>query len=570
MAKDWAALSARGGAALEDLIAVCLVRRHRDATQTNPSQGDGGVDVSRSDDEGLEVWQAKNFTSPLTASQWTQVERSWTRFWTNHVKTGERIARYHLVTPWTPTREAVARFEKLTEAASFPRQWDGEAFLEGLVDEFPESYERWLHGPAAMEQFTLAKAVVAASPIEQGSTPSMLEAVNTRDIALDALVDKLSDDFYYDRGTFTSNTGDVFPLPPSSGAVAHRVQALGNNRFRYTSAVPRHDGPPTAEARISIQFKVEPETGDAQAVQDWFEWGVPFENLPATVEQVGGPFPGTTEGFFTPRVKPSPRPYPDIVLTAVDDSNDTVGRLRFTVREATTGMTTGWIRLVGYTPSGLVRFEQRLVPHEPENTHNAVSFSVGNLDGADPAAVLAEIEALMSIKPDHRVDVAVEDVTPLFVAKNYQLPAVLPQIEIIARSLIALQPHANDKLLMPDIDGVLVGEVSALQNLVAVYEGGADGTTWDEAYVTVSALSDLDVLQSGMMLQIQTEPEFTLGSRTYHIDHTVVDSRASVQLDPTVNPKSVAGGKEIRLVPADDATRVVAPLADWERHPTDT
>jgi hypothetical protein len=73
---DWPLLADCGGESIESLIATFLRRLYPTARQTNPSQGDGGIDIILESDEGVTVWQIKKYTSPITSGQWANIKRS--------------------------------------------------------------------------------------------------------------------------------------------------------------------------------------------------------------------------------------------------------------------------------------------------------------------------------------------------------------------------------------------------------------------------------------------------------------------------------------------------------------
>jgi hypothetical protein len=126
MTLDWAHLADRQGAPLESLVARWLVRKYPDAQQVTPANhGDGGIDIYRSTPEGLVVWQVKGFTAALKPGQWQQIKDSWDRFVHEHVDTGEQIASYSLVTPWTPSMKRQREYAELTESRDFPCYWNG-------------------------------------------------------------------------------------------------------------------------------------------------------------------------------------------------------------------------------------------------------------------------------------------------------------------------------------------------------------------------------------------------------------------------------------------------------------
>lgn len=110
----------------------------------------------------------------MTASLFRQVKLSWERFFDAHVTAGARqAALYHLVTPWTPTEERIAQFEELTKDAPFPCQWDADAYVAVLEDEFPQTMRRFIYGDTLFDAFVTQKALLAASPIERGEAPAL-------------------------------------------------------------------------------------------------------------------------------------------------------------------------------------------------------------------------------------------------------------------------------------------------------------------------------------------------------------------------------------------------------------
>lgn len=113
---------------------------------------------------------------------------------------------------WTPTEERIALFDELTADASFPCQWDSDAFIAGLADRYPETMQRFVHGEAVLEQFISQRAMLASSPVERGESLTMLEAIETRQDALDAIRDTVSEN--YQATMMLSETSSSSSGPP--------------------------------------------------------------------------------------------------------------------------------------------------------------------------------------------------------------------------------------------------------------------------------------------------------------------------------------------------------------------
>lgn len=360
---DWPLIQQRSGDSIESLVATLLRREYTDARQVNPSQGDGGIDILRSMDDGLEIWQVKGFTTAMTDSQFRQAKKSWERFVDKHVTPGEhRIARYHLVTPWTPTEERIARFDELTSDASFPCEWDSDAFIAGLADRYPETMQRFVHGEGVLEQFISQKAMLASSPVERGKSLTMLDAIETRQEALDAIRDTVSENYRIEHGTRTAVKAHEIPLPADDDpAVYHRMTYLGYSRWKYESVVPRFaDAVEVDPISLNMEFLAAPGTSEHDAVRAWSEWGIPFQDAHVRTTTVGGPFsddkPVESTVSFIERGRDDA---PPLYLRCITSEGESRFRLPLVVTARTVGAHTGWLRLVADTPERALNFELR-------------------------------------------------------------------------------------------------------------------------------------------------------------------------------------------------------------------
>lgn len=569
---EWALLADRGGEALEGLLATLLVRRYPSARQVNPSQGDGGIDILLDTPDGLEVWQVKRFTGPLTPGQWRQVTSSWGRFNESTVAPGTQVARYHLVTPWTPTRERYADFEALTADAAFPTQWDGEAFINGLADEFPPTIERFIHGPGAFERFVTSRAMLANSPVERAEELSMMQAIDVRQTALDELRDSVSDTYYVDMGTRTVVGTDEPPLPHDDDpAVYQRMTSLGNGRWRIESIVPR--SPNSAETdpiSLEVQYLVEPGTPEEEPLTAWREWGRPFEDLPARTITHGGPFDGEVVELSHMSVVHPPEEFPPLqfVVYAEDSTPRLTIELRVVAR--TRGAETGWLYLAAETPARTLRFELRA----REAGDFDLSGTVGNVDGLSPQDVLAELGLLNSVDPADTFAIELSPEASIARGNRFSPPSALEEFyRPVAEALVDLQRSTTTELAMPDVMQATNGELRNLERYRSIYNGTAHEWRWYTAAMTLSEdpeeaaetiARELAVLMSGDFIPVMAEqPVISVGGRQYLIERPLVTSRRSIRVDPDFDLETVGPGVTIPLVPGADDGVVTAAVVDW-------
>ncbi|AXK47035.1 hypothetical protein [Brachybacterium saurashtrense] len=569
---DWPLIQQRSGDSIESLIATLLRREYTDARQVNPSQGDGGIDILRSTDDGLEIWQVKGFTTAMTDSQFRQVKKSWERLVEEHVTPGKhQIFRYHLVTPWTPTEERITLFDELTADASFSCQWDSDAFIAGLADRYPETMQRFVHGEGVLEQFISQKAMLASSPVERGESLTMLDAIETRQDALDVIRDTVSENYRIEHGTRTAANAHDVPLPSDDDpAVYHRMTYLGDARWKYESVVPRSvDAVEIDPIILNMEFLAAPGTPEHDAVRAWSEWGIPFQGAHVRTTTVGGPFsddePAESTVSFIERGRDDA---PPLYLRCITSDGESRFRLPLVVAARTVGTHTGWLRLVADTPERALNFELRF--KQGEDTDAKVQM--GNVDGRNPEAVRDELETLLSISEGDVISVETSNGQSLIRTHGTVLPTALEAIHLpVAQHLVQLQAHTAAVLVMPSIEEITDGQFRYLSLLASIYGGTAHRWNWAE--VTLRVPEDpaealrikevaANVASGGHLVKVE-EPVFQLGNRTYTIDHPLASTAHSVQFEAGIDPAALHPGDTFRLIPGADAGVTTAKIVDW-------
>lgn len=568
---DWAHLGAIGGEGLEDFAATCLRQLYPDARQTRPASGDGGIDVYRDTEDGLVVWQIKKFTVAVNSSQKSQIEASWGRFWHANVVPGRRIASYTLATPWTPTAGKLAWFEgQVTKSATFDTTWEGAAFFNMLASQLPATFDRFFKSPDWLEAMTLAKATLAASPVETANSLTMLEAINAREKSLREIKDLISDNYQIDTSTFrlpageaptVANIGDHLPGPS-------RWRRIDDTRWQVETVVPTSAQSAQVEPiTVNVRFLAEPGTPEAEAVAEWNRWGVPFQDVPAESQIVGGPFdePRPKTGTLSfGSLAPSPH-LPRLILSAqsVEDALGTKpADIAFVVRETTLGRVGGGLRVVASSSSGALTLEAR-VRSEVAEPSFGLRLTVDA--GQEPKAVARDLQRIEALASHGPFECVIEDGPQLAAGTDLAAPALAKEIAEVANDLARLQHHTTHKLVMPDIWKTTYREAEELHRLATIYDEGAITETWERMSLVIEDpcfLQNDQVFNGvGAMVEI-TKPTFALGGTEYTVTHRLAVSILTPVLADWVDRTQISSGAEIEIVPATDNRIVRAPLAD--------
>lgn len=136
---------------IEQIVAVLLSRQHPEALRIRASQGDGGLDVlvPAATPGYVDDYQVKRFATNLGDSQKGQIRESLkaARDTHNDPTNPFLIQTWFLTLPLDPSREEI---QWLANAAArlmvpFRVEWRALPFLEGLVTEYPEVIDYYLH-----------------------------------------------------------------------------------------------------------------------------------------------------------------------------------------------------------------------------------------------------------------------------------------------------------------------------------------------------------------------------------------------------------------------------------------
>ena len=138
---DWGAPEVQ--AANEDMNSVLVQRLYPTAVRIDGRGGDGGRDILLMTDDGLVIFQLKDFTGRLsTGGRKRQIIRSLVQ-----AATHEPI-RWELVVPIDPTPEELKWFEEEAGRFDFPCIWRGRTWLDGQHAQFPEIHRYFVERAA--------------------------------------------------------------------------------------------------------------------------------------------------------------------------------------------------------------------------------------------------------------------------------------------------------------------------------------------------------------------------------------------------------------------------------------
>ncbi|WP_157769035.1 hypothetical protein [Pseudarthrobacter sulfonivorans] len=477
------------------------------------------------------------------------MKNSWARFNKKYVDKGKKIARYHLVTAWTPTDKAREWFiGDVTSAALFERQWEGTAFLNGLAGDFPGTFAHFFDGPNPLERLVTQKAMLASVPPSEAESMSFVDSVTDRHAVLQDLLDVTSPHYFVNPSIRMANADGGIPFPTGEPGVVHRFEAIDDRRYRVISIVPKHSQATEIDPiTIHINFQPVPGTSEETELFEWRTWGVPFQSVTAETFQSGGPLSDETPMTGTLQMIPEARSdqsWPPMNLERDGVRDD---HIDFDVTTVTRGIVGEGIRVVAESASKILQIELRLSSSGAGSTQ---SIDLTGIAGKLPTEVEPQLRLLVGGEMPTRY---------VFRAEGQVLSVVslddvewMRALHSLAQDLATLQAFVLEKeIVFPTLREIHPDQRTYIAHLAAVVRGEPQEVPWSNLTLTAERDKPEEFQRftgRGHLVIAGLPTAFTLGQDEYRlitpIQHVYSHPSAPAGFDFAV----VRKGDELTLV----------------------
>lgn len=554
----------------EDFIAALLVSEYPGARQTNAGGGgDGGIDIQLDRDDGIVVWQVKNFANPLNGSQMAQVRASIERL-ENHAEVeGQTIAEYNLVTIWTPNVQKMESFTTAAQALRCPSHWRGAAYVHGLIAAHPHLYDLLVHGEQHLERLVNERALLAGLAPKDPRLPGFSRAIVDAQRGLKELEDLSTEPFMLSTSHFRAKQSEaILDLVGDLDGVMHRVEQLENGVWEVQSAIPNASS--GKDSRISIHTRVaKAQVEKDPDVRDWLYWGVGPAVFDAEVSIDGGPF--ATADWEPVRAQYSAASEvgasaPDLSMQVLDGSDKVCDVLSLRPVEATRGVVGNGRRALARSASGAVEVEFRMGSDAvPDDSRFQLDLSGGH----HACDVAQELELLARIAPDAEIVFEVESQT-LARAGNFSRHGNLDAPLQVAQLLCEWSKIAGDVFVMPRMSDVNAEILAELERLGRVLRRERVEEEWTSLSLTVGdperAARSFSSERMGFVLYAAT-CDLSIGDYQYSIPRVITQAYSGFVAPAPEALANLKAGDILQLEPGQDPKVVWGMLVDDKGDP---
>jgi len=271
----------QSGEDIERAIATYICLKYPHSVRVRPSQGDGGIDVIRTFEDGkVSIYQIKKFASNLTMGQKKQIENSWKRF-IEYAKTEHLgVAEWSLVLPLDPTPQNRKWFESLTGGESFRTSWIGLTEIDGWAAEMPRVADYYFNGDRDAV-LALAKTFLDATHQDITSEAGLRKRLSS----IQETLDTIDPNYRFDFQVMSGSIGDMpTSAPGRPGLVMTAFEEIGNGKVVQIDVLAKHTAA-TALSPISGTVTFRPESSEQEEeLRKFIDYGEPFSGLPASLD----------------------------------------------------------------------------------------------------------------------------------------------------------------------------------------------------------------------------------------------------------------------------------------------
>lgn len=576
-----------GGGEVETLLSNLIYNFSGQSLRIRPSRGDYGIDViipAPSDPQMWDVHQIKKFADNLSASQKSQVEKSFGRALVGMVRRNVPLNDWYLVMPLDPTLdnlqdwfdempgraiEALAtdtdlaltapEVEQIEAWRSAPGRvigWKALDFCEKLAADYPYVVDYYLFGgrerikDAVAE---LAKLIGRDDQLRASDPGSDSETqVASRDAALlqpgevrehlSRLGRVLDTDPHFRYGFGLDINRPELHL--EDGLVAASQEAIPGDLW-LTFKIYERSAQSLEERPIPIQleFEFEEESDEHQAFRDWIKYGKPAE-APATItadlpgQLKRGPMTGTVS---LPPQNESPESCRLRLRVVTPDATE-LAQLNFTMR-STRGLTNTAAWVSGTDDSGHLAISMLV---DNESRSGTINFQVSPIANSVAARVLPVLSFASKVVAPNVLQVAREfgpftDFSPL----PSPDPLVEPAVERIVQALAVIQTRTSQPVLVPDFSDYTHDDFQAIRRVASLIEGRTVVRKWTDYTFRKNPDADIPV---GSHWQMILGDRLRLGPITGEAELGLVEQHVgSVTIEDVTD-------NQVRCVPHQDDT----------------
>ena len=490
------------GEQVEEFVAAMLLLRNPHGNLITPSQGDRGIDIQiKAETGGYDIYQVKKYATTLTASQKKAIERSWQTFLDQTVGRIQ-VNSWKLTLPCNPTPENLDWFEELTSESDITTEWYGRTQLDTLAAESPQLVDYYFgEGKERSDDLLLQMLSIlnisSSSSSKNGPTPT-LDAILSKTEDIINVLDNVDPFYRYECEFRHDNLEELSKIYFSRGrrertaAFISFYQQKNSNTTTVLRVTPKcaesyHFRPIT----LNMTLRADPGTEAHSALRDFIQYGIPPQDIQATIEDVqsppGGPLPGKGVISLVDYSEQDKLPPLEVRFSPNEDDGETIV---VDVEDISHGVApTGRGSYLRFSDRSNVATITLLVT--AANNLGGLRVECNAFDGKKPSEVLPGLHLIDGLRNGGILELVVRDGGPQIFkvrsdgAANHELRAAARKIVAYVESLMEIQKHTFLMVSVPAIDAVTEEDMNSTIEVARLLRGEKITRNWPQLELVV-------------------------------------------------------------------------------------
>ena len=573
------------GEQVEKFVAAMLLLRNPHGNLITPSQGDRGIDIQiEAETGGYDIYQVKKYATTLTASQKKAIERSWQTF-LDQTAGRIQVNSWNLALPCDPTPENQDWFEELTGGSGITTRWYGRTQLDTLAAESPQVVDYYF-GEGKKRSDDLLLQMLSILNISSSSSKD--EPTPTLDVILSKANDIINvldnvDPFYRYECEFRHGNLEELSKKHSAHGQSEQTAAFISfyqQKNSNTTTVLRVT-PKCAESyhfrpiALNMTLRAEHGTEAHSALQDFIQYGIPPQNIQATIDDVqsppGGPMPGKGTISLVDYSEQDKLPPLEVRLSPKEDDDETIV---VDVEDISHGVApTGKGSYLRFSDRSNVATITLLVT--AANNLGGLRVECNAFDGKKPSEVLPGLRLIDGLRNGGILELVVRDGGPQVFkvrsdgAANHELRAAARKIVAYVESLMEIQKHTFLMVTVPATDAVTEEDMNSTIEVARLLRGEKITRNWPQLELAVEDRENIPFNENELAILYHTKLIAQVGDQeidTGYVKQTVCKSAriASVR----EKDKTTTAGY-VTLIPGSipEAVLSAVPMSHFEDSP---
>ena len=570
------------GEQVEEFVAAMLLLRNPHGNLITPSQGDRGIDIQiKAETGGYDIYQVKKYATTLTASQKKAIERSWQTFLDQTVGRIQ-VNSWKLALPCNPTPENLDWFEELTSESDITTEWYGRTQLDTLAAESPQLVDYYFgEGKERSDDLLLQMLSIlniSSSSSKNDPTPT-LDAILSKTDDIINVLDNVDPFYRYECEFRHDNLEELSKIYFSRGrrertaAFISFYQQKNSNTTTVLRVTPKcaesyHFRPIT----LNMTLRADPGTEAHSALRDFIQYGIPPQDIQATIEDVqsppGGPLPGKGVISLVDYSEQDKLPPLEVRFSPNEDDGETIV---VDVEDISHGVApTGRGSYLRFSDRSNVATITLLVT--AANNLGGLRVECNAFDGKKPSEVLAGLRLIDGLRNGGILELVVRDGGPQIFkvrsngAANHELRAAARKIVAYVESLMEIQKHTFLMVTVPAMDAVTEEDMNSTIEVARLLRGEKITRNWPQLELVVEDRENIPFNENELAILYHTKLIAQVGDQeidTGHVKQTVCKSAriASVR----EKDKTTTAGY-VTLVPGSipEAVLSAIPMSQFE------